>query len=38
MEKTLDDLFEELKQTLPADLPEPVKEALINAFRFLLGQ
>ena len=37
-DKTLDELFEELKQAMPPELPEPVKEMLVNTFRFLLGQ
>jgi len=38
MEKTLDELFNELKNMLPADMPEFVKETLVNGYRFLLGQ
>lgn len=38
MEKTLDELFNELKEILPTDMPEPIQEMLVNGYRFLIGQ
>lgn len=38
LEKNLDEVFMSLKDVLPPDMPDAVKEGMIAAFRFLLAQ